>query len=198
MKKEDLRITKTKRDLRYAIVELLKTNQFEKITVGDICDKAMVNRMTFYKHFNDKYDLLEHTINFLVQDLLIKASEITKPNDNYDEFVNFCVVLSKMIIKESIAQKDEFKALYMSDSGIVYDIITKTIRKYIEMLVVGLAKIRKPKYSIKTITEFLSGGIIHLLCYWMLHLNDSDTKQFSDECTRFAQELFKSGMFFEE
>ena len=103
MKKEDLRITKTKRDLRYAIVELLKTNQFEKITVGDICEKAMVNRMTFYKHFNDKYDLLEHTINFLIQDLLIKATEITKPNDNYDEFINFCVVLSKMIISESIA-----------------------------------------------------------------------------------------------
>lgn len=197
MKKEDLRITKTKRDLRYAIVELLKTNQFEKITVGDICEKAMVNRMTFYKHFNDKYDLLEHTINFLMQDLLIKASEITKPNDNYDEFINFCVVLSKMIIKESIAQKDEFKALYMSDSGIVYDIITKTIRKYIEMLVVSLAKIRRPKYSIQTITEFMSGGAIHLLCYWMLHLTDSDTKQFSDECTRFAQDLFNSGMFFE-
>ena len=55
-KREDIRITKSKRDLCNALITLMQTEQFKKITVGDICSTAMVNRMTFYKHYADKYE----------------------------------------------------------------------------------------------------------------------------------------------
>ena len=42
-KREDIRITKSKRDLRNALTEMMLTTPFEKITVGEICEKAMVN-----------------------------------------------------------------------------------------------------------------------------------------------------------
>ncbi len=57
-KREDTRIIKTRRDLRAALMHLMETNNFDKINVNEICKEAMVNRMTFYKHYNDKYDLL--------------------------------------------------------------------------------------------------------------------------------------------
>ena len=37
-------------------------HEFESITVTDICERAMVHRTTFYKHYEDKYGLLFHGI----------------------------------------------------------------------------------------------------------------------------------------
>lgn len=48
----------TKRALAAAFKELLETQPFAKISVGDICEKCEMNRKSFYYHFKDKYDLV--------------------------------------------------------------------------------------------------------------------------------------------
>lgn len=48
----------TKRALSSALKELMKTQPFSKISVGDICKKCDMNRKSFYYHFKDKYDLV--------------------------------------------------------------------------------------------------------------------------------------------
>lgn len=52
----DLRIRKTYLSLHNAFVSLLEEKRFEDITVNELCDRAMIRRTTFYKHFGDKYD----------------------------------------------------------------------------------------------------------------------------------------------
>ena len=54
--KQDLRITKTYRALTEAFFELLSQKKFEDITVNEICNRAVVRRATFYKHFGDKFE----------------------------------------------------------------------------------------------------------------------------------------------
>lgn len=49
----------TKRALEASLKKILMNKPFEKITVKDITDDCGVNRMTFYYHFKDIYDLLE-------------------------------------------------------------------------------------------------------------------------------------------
>ncbi len=198
MKKEDLRIVKTKRDLRIALIYLLKKDSFEKLTVGDICSRAMVNRMTFYKHFKDKYDLLEHTINFLIEQMIANISEYATPTENFDSFMKFCVLLSKTIVRETAEKKDVFIALYRSDSGTVYDILTKTMRKYINMLVKEVCRFKKLKYSIETTTEFLSGGIIQLVCYWLFNMENFDQHKFEQESMNFTRELLANNLLFKD
>ena len=50
----DLRIKKTYRALFEAFTELLEEHRFEDVTVAMLCDRAMIRRTTFYKHFRDK------------------------------------------------------------------------------------------------------------------------------------------------
>jgi len=45
--------------LQKAMIELTVEQGFSTLTIGDICERAMVNRATFYRHYQDKYDLLE-------------------------------------------------------------------------------------------------------------------------------------------
>lgn len=51
-------IRRTKRLLSEALLALLQKHSFRKISVGDICEAAMVSRSAFYSHFADKYELL--------------------------------------------------------------------------------------------------------------------------------------------
>lgn len=49
----------TKRALEQSLKNLLLKKQLTKITVSDITDDCGINRMTFYYHFKDIYDLVE-------------------------------------------------------------------------------------------------------------------------------------------
>ncbi|HZR41333.1 MAG TPA: TetR/AcrR family transcriptional regulator, partial [Ktedonobacteraceae bacterium] len=67
----DLRIRRTHKFLQEAMIELITEKGFDAITVGDIAERAMINRATFYRHYQDKYDLVarifEETANQLVE-----------------------------------------------------------------------------------------------------------------------------------
>jgi AcrR family transcriptional regulator len=60
--KLDPRKKRTVKVLRAAMVELLKEQEFSKITVQDISERAEVNRATFYDHYVDKYELLNDLV----------------------------------------------------------------------------------------------------------------------------------------
>ena len=62
---EDLRVQRTRKLLQEAFIALTVEKGFAAITVRDITERAMVNRSTFYRHYLDKYDLLEQYMNEL-------------------------------------------------------------------------------------------------------------------------------------
>ena len=61
-KKLDPRIKRTRQLLQQALMGLMAEKSFQAITVQDIAERATVNRVTFYAHFEDKYALLEYTM----------------------------------------------------------------------------------------------------------------------------------------
>lgn len=59
----DLRVRRTRKLLTQALIEGTVEKGFEALTVRDITERAMVNRSTFYRHYLDKYDLLEQHLH---------------------------------------------------------------------------------------------------------------------------------------
>lgn len=59
-KKPTIGATRTLSSLQQAILSALREKSFEEIAVGELCEKAMLPRATFYNYFDDKYDLLEY------------------------------------------------------------------------------------------------------------------------------------------
>src|SRR5579864_703082 len=55
----NLRVRRTQKLLREALVELIEERGFEALTVGEITERAMVSRAAFYRNYRDKYDLVE-------------------------------------------------------------------------------------------------------------------------------------------
>ena len=58
-KREDLRVRKTKEAIRRVFEEMICEMDFEQITVKELTDRAMINRKTFYLHYETLDDLLE-------------------------------------------------------------------------------------------------------------------------------------------
>ena len=62
---EDLRVRRTRKLLQKALLDAASEKGFAHVTVRDITERAMVNRATFYRHYEDKYDLLRQYLEEL-------------------------------------------------------------------------------------------------------------------------------------
>lgn len=191
-----MRIVKTKRDLRTALVTLLKEQPFEKISVSEICQTAMINRMTFYKHFDDKYDLLNHTLDAIVENILQENQNRFEVEHFGDDPVGFCTSLLVVVMDECLKWKDVLQSLIVNDSGIVHDLLINSIRKDIEKLIRALDEISPAKYSVPAIAAFIAGGASQLIYYWITHPNEYSKEQFVKSCITALKDLMQSDVFF--
>lgn len=66
---EDRRAVKTKRAIRKAFLELLEQKNINRISVVEISKLADLGRGTFYLHYKDVYELMEHLENELIDNL---------------------------------------------------------------------------------------------------------------------------------
>lgn len=76
----------TKKALAAALKELMEEKPFEKINVGDICEKCEMNRKSFYYHFKDKYDL----VNWIADTELIRLLHENRTDDAMEAMSMLC------------------------------------------------------------------------------------------------------------
>jgi AcrR family transcriptional regulator len=89
--KEDPRVTRTRALLIQALAELMREKSFESITVREIAERATLNRVTFYAHFQDKYDLLEYATREMIRTQV--SSQLAQPNPFNPEKLNKLMLL---------------------------------------------------------------------------------------------------------
>ncbi|MGW5349032.1 TetR/AcrR family transcriptional regulator [Streptomyces sp. NPDC004031] len=67
---ENVRVRRTRKLLRDALIELIEERGFDRVTVGEICARAMVSRAAFYRSHRDKYQLVETIFDEAVEEML--------------------------------------------------------------------------------------------------------------------------------
>ena len=61
------KIQMTKRCIRLALFECLKEKDINKITISSLCEKADINRSTFYKYYGSQYDVIKEMEQEVIQ-----------------------------------------------------------------------------------------------------------------------------------
>ncbi|MED0969500.1 TetR/AcrR family transcriptional regulator [Bacillus paramycoides] len=88
----DLRVRRTHKLLWESLFELMTQSKqkYSSITINQICDRAMVHRTTFYKHFEDKDALLVVGINKFQEEVLQIPflDRLTKPFQVMEQFLH--------------------------------------------------------------------------------------------------------------
>lgn len=68
-KSERAQVKSSLNELSNALIVLLKNNPFKDISITDICDKANITRITFYRNCDSKEDLVEYYCENIVKEI---------------------------------------------------------------------------------------------------------------------------------
>ncbi|MCR5092152.1 MAG: TetR/AcrR family transcriptional regulator [Bacilli bacterium] len=161
-KRQDARVIRTKRDLRASLLALLKEQAFEKITVKTICDHASINKMTFYAHYQDKYDLLDDLVRTMgegVRDGAIGAMPIETEEDVAIAFGK----LAATLLEKCASHKDEILSVRRSGSTLGLAVFESAIEEIVNNLVKRIAELQHIKYAPSHVAAFLMGGFQKLI-----------------------------------
>ena len=125
--KLDPRVKRTRRLILQSFSELLAEKGFESISVQDVTDKAEINRATFYKHFVDKYKLLDYWISqIFMQEIdkrMLNACHYT-PENLRNLILAVCEFLSGMH-SECAQSHQQFEALAEGTiKKIIFDLLS--------------------------------------------------------------------------
>ena len=188
--KEDLRIQKTRRDLRKSILNLLREKPLEKISVTEICDNAMINRMTFYKYYEDKFILLDDAFNE-IKDNILKEIPKNKNILSLDDASNYYVGIIEIVIKYLDNNKDLLYAIEKNASEKLIGIITKISEGAINDLLIEINKTKPLKYSIPITASFIYGGFIYSIQYLIHHKEEMNKAQLNNLIKDLKNNIFK-------
>ncbi len=178
-KKEDIRIKRSKYELNAALYKLLKEKSFSKITVIDICETANINRMTFYNHYQDKYDLSNESILNGFRLLREEYDKRTKHLDIHKDVYECLSILAEIFVEfvynnvpvlNHILERNEDnlasfmfnRALDESFSNVILD--------------AGFNDSMNPPISL--VIAFFAGGSSSLFEYWINHKDSISKEEF--------------------
>ena len=112
----DLRVRRTRKFLWDALLTLIEERDFESTSVTEICEQAMVHRTTFYKHFEDKYALLQKGIEAQIA-LLFEDLHLSE--DLTNGVAEKSIVLSSFVkLFEHVDHHKKFYRLMLCGNGI--------------------------------------------------------------------------------
>lgn len=85
--KEDRRIAHSKERIRTSLAECLQTTSLDKISVKEICEKADINRSTFYAHYTDIFTLYNEVKKEYFIPLEEQAQRLLMHEWNYKKYL---------------------------------------------------------------------------------------------------------------
>lgn len=177
MNDKDLRVRRTRKMLRESLTHLLRKKEFDKISVIDICNEAMVTRPTFYVHYSDKYELLEDSIsNVLLEPLeeyRVKDHKIT----DFEEMFSLC----SEVIRNIEARRNEISDILKKNEYVSF-----YVRRYLSKVLSNIISSRAiPLVPKEIYSAYYSDACVGVISLWI----KDDLPYTTDEIIGFLRRL---------
>lgn len=154
-----------------ALINLLEHKDIDYITIREICDKAGVNRSTFYLHYENISDLINECMEYVNQKFLSKFEQDTSmfiEKINESELDELYLIKSEYLIpylnfiKEN---KNILKATFFNPNGMQASKRMISLEKYVIFPIMKRYAI--PEEKTKYILSFYLHGIIAIIKEWV-------------------------------
>lgn len=188
--KLDLRIQKTYIALTRTFFEMLKEMRFEDIKVSDLCERAMIRKSTFYKHFGDKYELLAFVVRREQEKFNAQLSQERKSADKIDYYIQLIEVVldalaANSALVESAIQSNSFPLVL----SILSDQIMLDIRERIRE---DAQSGEELPASPDVMTAFFVGGVMEAVRSWLKKGKPIDAPELKAQLSRILRQFYSA------
>lgn len=185
-KKENQRISLTKRLLKENLLLLLSEKDLQKITVSELCAAAEINRCTFYKHYGCIADVLSDIEKGVVEDL----EEIWKKYESIEKWpLNNCVEASCLYLQEHY----ELAKLLLrtSDSNLGFAAVILNTEHTYSMYEQNFSQIKDETIR-RFVISFVIHGTYHMIREWILDGCPKTPKEMGELACQIATKGWKN------
>lgn len=198
--KIDRRVQRTRQALRSALLELIKEQGYDSISVEEITQRANLGRATFYLHYKDKEDLLVDEFNEIVNERARKISDIPflawlPALENPDQAAENKPAPPLLMAFQHVANHaDLYQILLKNEKS---DRTLERIRKIIAQAITEFMQKKLENDPIPILFEvpidllaaYFSGALLSCVDWWF----EQELSYTPEEMTRMFQRLFFPG-----
>ena len=163
----DLRVRRTRKLLREALLDLATEKGFDAITVNDLAERAMINRATFYRHYRDKYELALDYATELLDELglldkpFLAGTHQGDPNGPHPSLIR---------LFEHAADHARFYRIMLGQRGT--PVFAEQLQRHIEgamreRLEQGGIDRRRTRVPLEICVHFMATNAITMLIWWL-------------------------------
>ena len=159
-RKENQRITLTKKLLQEGLLRLLETKRLDKISVTELCREAGINWATFYNHYDSPQGLLTELEQNMKQDLNPMIRKPLSKENMVRQLEDVCIYLKE--------HKNILRVLIQchADDDLA-EIFNQLDRHYINSRL-GASQNTLDSDSIHLVSTFLYSGSYNLIMEWLI------------------------------
>ena len=186
-KKVDRRVKYTKQALKDSLIDALGVKPIEKVTVKELCEKADVNRGTFYSHYADQYDLY----NELIYDLIDRALKVTGPLMEPNQRIHDQLKAAVDVFKFVRANADLIRILLENFNIFGSDRYDDMFNKMVHKFYLDDIKRQVPdERYVDMVYQFVITANITMIKYWL----NTGMKESEEEMAVLAMKLTVKGI----
>ena len=122
----------TKRALEQSLKNLLNVKPLSKITISDIANDCGINRMTFYYHFRDIYDLIEWCCIEDAKKVLDSKNKVDNWQQNFLRIFQFVAENKSFVLNvyHSLSRDQIEYFLYQITYKLILDVVEEKSKEY--------------------------------------------------------------------
>ena len=184
----NLRVRRTQKLLREALIELIEERGFEALTIGELTSRAMVSRAAFYRTYQDKYDLVEQIFEEAMSALLNSVGELG-PEHPPEIWVKFF---------EHIAQYERLYRALLGRKGSPW-FVRKMRASLVDLvkerghLPHGPTSSDRPvhNFSDEFVPDLVSTMFVEAITWWLEHARSYTPREIATRSALLASALFR-------
>lgn len=181
--KLDLRIRKTYLALHNAFESLLEEKRFEELTVNELCERAMIRRTTFYKHFADKYEYF----SFYIREMTLTFQERLPRDAQEGEAGNYLLNMSRELLR-FLKEHAQF-VRNIKDSSVfpmLLNILVEEISADFAQILRRLGQEELSRQEAEGMAAFYAGGLTNILFQYLKADITLEEEQFVEILSKFV------------
>ncbi|MBQ9946784.1 MAG: TetR/AcrR family transcriptional regulator [Oscillospiraceae bacterium] len=183
MPHEDLRVIKTKRIIKNALIDLMSEKEVSRITITELSERALINRKTFYRHYETISDVVRELEHELISEF---ADTLRNSNTSCLDVAGVVADISNLIER----RRDYFvKIMKLNPAIFSTGRIKDMLRRTVAVSLRNIGGIRDGE-TLAEISQFIVSGVLALYSEWF----DNGCTGSLDRITETSQKLILNGL----